>query len=400
MKPRIRVLKCILDSRFGGPHRRSFAIARQLRAEGVETVFLFGHRGCLLDGIDDFEHHYLKHLQFMMRKHPVLNLFLFLVYLPLNVLRIRRLIKTRRIDVVDVDGVTNTVPALTGRLCGVPVIWCYNDHPPAPVKRLLLPWLDWLSTRVVVQGERLRRLRTSSHPRLQAKTIILYPGIDLNRFDPARSDASTRQRLRRQWGIPPESPLVGVVGNVNRVKGHTYFIQAAHQVKQRIPHAKFVIVGRRIDTDPGCWEGLQSLTAELGLTDDLVFADYQEDIPGVLSTLDVFVLCSILESCPNVVLEAMAMKVPIVATDVGAVAELLGEGEAGVIVPPRNADAIANAILIWLTNPAPEVAAVTDRARKRVETLFELGRMARLQLELYEVLAGHGRIVPNRHPNE
>jgi glycosyltransferase involved in cell wall biosynthesis len=383
MEPRIRVLKCILDSRFGGPHRRSLAIARRLREQGVETLFLFGYRGSRLEGHDDFEQCYLSHLHFMARKHPALNLFLFLCFLPFNVLRIRRLIKSKHIDVVDVDGVTNTVPALTGRLSGVPVLWCYNDHPPASVRRLLLPLLERLAARVVVQGERLRQSRTASRPRLHAKTTVLYPGIDLGRFDPTRCTPAARQQLRRQWGVAPDSPLVGIVGNVNRLKGHTYFIEAAGQIARQTPNARFAIVGRRIDSDPGCWEGLQNLIARLGLSRKVIFTDYQEDIPAVLSALDVFVLSSILESCPNVVLEAMAMRIPVVATDVGAVSELLGDGEAGILVPLRDAEAIARGVLACLARPAGEIQAVTDVARKRVETLFELDKIARLQLELY-----------------
>ncbi len=388
MEPRIRVLKCILDSRFGGPHRRSFAIARRLREQGVETVFLFGYSGSRLDGLDDFEHHYLSHLQFMMRKHPIINLVLFLCFLPLNIVRVRRLIKSRHIDLVDVDGVTNTVPALAGRLCGAPVVWCYNDHPPAPVRALLLPWVRLLATRVIVQGEGLRRARTGSRRWLDARTVVLHPGVDVHRFDPCRCAPAVRQQLRRQWGVPPESPLIGVIGNVNRLKGHTYFLEAAHQIKQRAARARFVIVGRRVDSNPGYWESLQNLTARLGLERELLFAGYQEDITAVLSALDVFVLSSVHESCPNVVLEAMAMRVPIVATNVGAVAELLGDGATGILVPPHDPGAIADAVLVCLNRPARDAQAVTNMARKRVETLFGLDRIAGLQLQLYEALPG------------
>jgi glycosyltransferase involved in cell wall biosynthesis len=386
MEPRIRVLKCILDSRFGGPHRRSLGVARQLRGHGVETIFLFGYRGSRLEGHDDFEQHYLGHLHFMARKHPVLNLILFLCFLPVNAFRVRQLIRSRHIDIVDVDGVTNTVPALTARLSGVPVLWCYNDHPPALVRKLLLPLVERWAARVVVQGERLRESRTASRPGLHAKTVVLYSGIDLGRFDPARYPPTVRQQLRRQWGVAPDSPLVGIVGNVNRLKGHTCFIEAAGQVVQQLPKARFAIIGRRIDSDPGCWEGLQSLIARLGLSGNVVFMDYQEDIPAVLSALDVFVLASNLESCPNVVLEAMAMKVPVVATDVGAVSELLGDGEAGIIVPSRDPPAMARGVLICLSRSARDTQTVTDVARKRVETLFELDKIGQLQLKLYNWL--------------
>jgi glycosyltransferase involved in cell wall biosynthesis len=390
MEARIRVLKCILDSRFGGPHRLGFSIARKLCTRGVETLFLFGYRGSRLEGHDDFEQHYFAHLHAVARKHPVINMLLFLCFLPVNIFRIWRLIKSRHIDVVDVDGTTNIVPMLAARLSGVPVVCCSNDHPPARVKFLLLPLLDWLTTRVIVQGERLRQSRTGSRPRLYAKTIVMHSCVDTAQFDSARWAPTARQELRRKWGVPPNDPLVGIVGNVNRLKGHKYFIEAAAQVKQRVTNAKFAIIGRRIDSDPGYWEDLHALIAQLGLGQDLIFTGYQENIPAVLNALDVFVLASVLESCPNVVLEAMAMKVPVVATDVGAVAELLGDGEAGIIVPPRDSGAIAEAVLQCLTKPADEIQVVKDTARNRVETEFALDRIAQRQMDLYEELSSLG----------
>ena len=122
---------------------------------------------------------------------------------------------------------------------------------------------------------------------------------------------------------------------MNRFKGLTYFIEAAGRIKSRVPSAKFVIVGRKLDTDPGYWDHLQQLTEQLGLKQDVVFTGFREDVPAILSALDVFVLASIEESCPVALLEAMAMKVPVVATDVGAVSEMVLHGRTGFVVPPR-----------------------------------------------------------------
>jgi glycosyltransferase involved in cell wall biosynthesis len=353
----------------------------------VETVFLFGHKGGCPDRMEGCEHYYLRHIQFMTRKHPVVNLLLFLCFLPLNVVRIRRLIKSKSIDIVDIDGIANTLPAMAARLSRVPILWYFNDpYLPAPVRRLILPWVTRLSARVVVQGECFKSSQTSLYPRLRDKTVVLYPGVDLDRFNPDRVDASVREGLRQQWGIPPDCTLVGTIGNLNQVKGHIHFIEAARQIKQQSPRTRFLVVGRRLDSAPGYWELLQELTTRLGLTHDIVYVDFQEDVPAVLKTLGIFVLPSLLESCPNAVLEAMAMKVPVVATDVGAVAELLDEGRMGTLVPPGDATAIAGAVLACLERSAGEIKIVTDAARKRVETQFGLDKIARLQLQVYETL--------------
>lgn len=352
-------------------------------------MFLFGDKGRGPGSADAAEHLYLKHLQFMRREHAAANLLAFFWSLPSNVARIRRLIQSRRIDIVDVDGITNPVPALAARRERVPILWYYNEpHVPKPVVRLMLPLVTRLSSRVVVQGQKLKEARTRSSEKLRAKTVVLYPGIDTARFHPSRYDGRTRREVREQWGVSSDGPLIGTVGN-HRWKGHTYFIEAAKRVKARIPDAKFVIVGLKLDTDRGYAKHLRQRTAQLGLQDDIIYAGFRDDIPKVLSALDVFVLSSIWESCPNVVLEAMAMQVPVVATDVGAVSELVVHGRTGLVVPARDPDALAEAVLAYLTRPARQVRDMAEAARKRVETEFEIARIAWQQQQVYETLVQH-----------
>lgn len=386
MNGRLRILRCIADPRFGGPHRLSFAIAERLQAEGIETVFLFGPRTDEPGPPCPFEHFHLRHLLFLRRRRPLLNLLAFLLWLPWNLWCIRKIIRSGRIDVVDVDGALNLVPALAARLCRVPVLWCYNDHLPGPVRFVLLPLVARLATRIVIQGECLRHTRAASHPMLQQKAAVLHTGTDTTVFDPDRYGPEARRRVREHWQIAPTCPLIGTIGNVNPFKGHEDFLRAAARIKERAGDARFIIVGRRLTTAPGYWEHLQQLTVELGLRADVIYTGFCDDIPSTLAALDVFVLSSICESCPNVVLEAMAMKVPVVATDVGAVSELVADGRTGTIVPPHDPDAIAAAVLDHLARTPEQVEAMTDAARQRVLAEFSLDRIARQQQALYIAL--------------
>lgn len=383
-EPRIRVLYCILDSRFGGPHRLAQTMGRQLRQYGVETFFLLGRKSRDVWRPDDFGSFVCRHIQCFTRHHPLWNLAAFCGLLPGNLRRIRRFIHVNDIDVVHVDGVTNFVPALAARLSKTAVVWHYNDHPHRPLKWLLLRLVRSLSSAVIVQGEKLREARTGSDAKLRGKTHVLYPGVDLQEFDPARYDREARTRLRRELGVPPDVPLVGIVGNLNPLKGHPYFIQAAQRVKEQVTDARFLVVGRELNTNPQYGARMRQLAAECGLEDDLIFAGFREDVAAILSLLDVFVLASIRESCPNVVLEAMAMGVPVVATDVGAVSEIVVPGQTGWIVPPRDAEAIAAAVLACLTMPREQARNMVVTARKRVESTFRADIMAQHQYQVYE----------------
>ncbi len=384
----MKVLYCILDNRFGGPHRRACAAAYWLRQHALETVFLLGHKSGPVWKPDGFPTFPLRHIQCFSRRHPLLNLLRFCAILPLNLLKIRRIIRSNHIDVVHIDGVTNFVPALAARLTRTPVVCHYNDHLPRLLQWFLLPLVTALSEKVIVQGEKLKAARTQGRPKLAAKTSVIYTGLDTSQFDPTKVDTQSRRELREELGIPVACPLIGTIGNLNRFKGHVYFLEAARQIKTKVPDAKFLIVGRKLETDAAYWEQLQQLTADLGLREDIVFAGFQGNIPAILSILDVFVLSSVLESCPCVLLEAMAMKAPVVTTDVGAAPELVIQGQTGRVVPTRDAPALAQAVLDSLAASPEQTRTMVEAARKRVEMEFGIDRIAAQQRLVYESL-GH-----------
>jgi glycosyltransferase involved in cell wall biosynthesis len=381
----MRVLYCILDNRVGGPHRLALTVSRHLRQHDIETLFLIGRKTddpWQPDGVEVFQ---LAHIQGFQRRAPLLNLARFLCLLPYNLLRIRRIIRSNSIDIVHVDGVTNFVPALAAALGRTPVVWTYNDYIAPALRRLLMPMVARLADRIIIQGERIRERCPRNHRRLEQKLTILPSAVDPQEFDPQSFTATDTEALRTEFQVATDHALVGTIGNINAMKGHDYFIEAAGRIKQRRPNTTFLIVGRQLDTASDYWGKLQALLDRLGLRDDVIFTGFRTDIARILNALDVFVLPSILESCPVVVLEAMAMKVPVVATDVGAVSELIGTGT-GFLVPPQDAGAIAEAVVACLAMPGADRAAMTDAARKRVETDFAVDTIAYQQKCIYEGL--------------
>jgi glycosyltransferase involved in cell wall biosynthesis len=386
----MKVLYCIMDNRCGGPHRRAHAVAQRLSKYGIETLFLTGYKGGETWRPDGFPSYICKRIQCFRRRRPISNLAVFIAVLPYTLWRLCRIIKSNDVDIVHVDGVTNFVPALAARLSGRPVVWLYNDYVPGPLRPVLIPLLTRLATTVLVQGRSIKDLHMAGNPALREKTVVLPSGVDTRRFTPDEHGPERRRRIRQELGLPADCTLIGTIRNVNRFKGITYFLEAAGRIKQRLPSARFAVVGSKLDTDPGYWDHLQQLTEQLGLRQDVVFTGFREDIPEVLSALDVFVLASIEESCPVALLEAMAMKVPVVATDVGAVSEIVDDGRTGFVVPPRDGAAIAEAVVRCIEMPGDQARQTIEAARHRIETVFTIDIIAEQQKRVYESLVPAG----------
>jgi len=382
----VKILCCISDNRFGGPHRRSSGVARRLRNYGIETFFLFGKRGEETVPIDDFDCFSIRYAQGIRRKGTILNLFMFFCYMPYNILKIRKIIKSNSIDIVHINGSMNIVPALAAAINRTPVVWHYNDWFPEHFRNIFSPLGVIFADKIIVAGKKIGEHYLRDNTRLWKKAAIIHTGVDTNEFNPALFDSRVRRRIRAEFKIAPGCLLVGTIGNINSYKGHTYFIESSKKIKDVIKNVKFLIVGSRLDTRSSYWCKLQDLISELGLQDDVIFTGFRSDIAEILFVLDVFVLSSVREACPNVVLEAMAMSVPVVATDVGAVSEQVINGQTGILVQPLDSAAIADAVLTYLQKPREETEEMLNKAHKRIENTFSLSTISEQQKNIYEAL--------------
>lgn len=168
-----------------------------------------------------------------------------------------------------------------------------------------------------------------------AKVVDVGAGIDVGRFAWAPPD----ERLAAELGLAGHQ-VVGIVAKLSPVKGHEWFLESAARIARERADARFLIVG-----DGPRRSELEGLARALGVADKVVFAGARDDVPALLRLMNVFVLSSVSEGAPNVVMEAMAAGVPVVATDVGGVSDAVGGPSSAVLVPPRDADAMARGVL-------------------------------------------------------
>ncbi|MCD6336528.1 MAG: glycosyltransferase family 4 protein [Candidatus Latescibacteria bacterium] len=171
---------------------------------------------------------------------------------------------------------------------------------------------------------------------------VIPNGINLSEY-PLYTD---RFEVRSELTIPADALVIGTVGRLKSQKGHTFFLEAARRIGAVHPQANFLIVG------DGPERGrLIAQAEESGIADRVHFLGYREGVPRPLGTMDVFVFPSLFEGLPNALLEAMAMARPVVATRIPGVTEVIQDGQSGLLVPPRDSEALAEAVLDMLAHP-------------------------------------------------
>lgn len=220
---------------------------------------------------------------------------------------------------------------------------------------------------------------------------VIHNGVDTDRFRP---DRSARAAVRGGLGLDHEF-AVGFVGRWHPAKDIGNFLRAAAKVAQRSPGARFVVVGAGLS---GANAELVGLARRYGLIDRLVLLGQRDDVPQIMNAIDVLVLSSQNEACPLVVGEAMACGTPVVATDVGDVAEILGG--TGLVVPPRDPDRLADAVARMAGLPDSARQSLGAAARERVQARFALPVVVAEYIKHFqEVLArGRPRVQPSDGP--
>ena len=207
------------------------------------------------------------------------------------------------------------------------------------------------------------------------KFVTIHSGIDLAYFRSVRVDPAVK---RKELGLPPEGPIVGTVGRLVPIKGLEWLLKAAPRVLAEFPQACFVIIG-----DGPMLGELRELTAILGIGLRVVFLGAREDVPECLAAFDLFVLPSLNEGMGRVLLEAMAVGCPVVATRVGGIPDIVADRTTGLLVPPRDDRALAEAILTLLRDRSRRVA-YGEAARRHVDGRFDVETMVRNIERLYD----------------
>lgn len=299
--------------------------------------------------------------------------------------RIARLIDRESADLLHLHnapgGFWGTLAAACARR-RVPIVrtehrpWQPHDLPGS--HRALYPLLARRAARIICVSDYVRSSYETRFPRLAGRMATVPNGVRLDAFD----DLPAKHEARAVFKLPPDTPIVGTIGRLVPVKNHRLLIDAFARVHERTPDAHLAILG-----DGPLGASLATHAADLRLSNDISFVKSSPSAEVFLRCLDVFALSSDSEGMPLTLLEAMAAGVPVAATGVGGIPEVIEDGTDGRLAPPSEPEPLARAISALLSHPA-DAAEMGRRGRRKVERQYCAARTVRETERIYSELLG------------
>ena len=213
------------------------------------------------------------------------------------------------------------------------------------------------------------------------RIVAIRNGMDVKRFDEAVDVGAVRAGL----GISDDDRVAILIGRFAPRKGHTFALRALAQASERVPGLRMLFAG-----DGELEDELKAEAQELGLGERVVFAGFRRDVPQLLAASDALILPSESECLPLVILEAMAARRPVIATDVGGISEAIDDGATGLMVRPRDAEGLADALVEVLGDPE-RARSMGLAGRAKVEAEFSLDACSAAVFAVYDDLLTKGR---------
>jgi len=368
----IRILKFLTLFAVGGTERQFVYMAKNLnRSQFDVRIGCHSRRGEFLKDIES--------MNLPVAEYPIRSL-----YSPAMLReqwRLTQNLKAQDVRLVHAWGFYSNVFAVpAARLAGCVSVasvrdtGVFTEH--ARLKTMAQTWACRMADRIIVNSAAVR-------------DSLLGLGINERRIEivpngvviPPAQRGERDFPIRRELGIPATAPVVAVVSRLNPGKGIEYFLRALVRVSERVPTARYLIIGSSY-FDPAYKSRLEKLASDLTLGDRVIFTGERHDIPELLREVDLSVLPSLSEGLSNSLLESMAAELPVVATNVGGNPEIVLDQITGLLVPPRDPVALGDAMIYILQSP--QVARQFGKAGyERVKDKFSLESSVHRTEDLY-----------------
>jgi glycosyltransferase involved in cell wall biosynthesis len=320
---------------------------------------------------------------------PQYNVDIASFYRPVSLVRILRFARFLRREGIDILQIhfrdSNIAGTIAAKIARVPVVLATRRNAGYwhnPLELGLLKLLNPGASRFVVNSKAVKRHVQDVEGIPPEKIELIYNGVVLDAF--RADDASVREKVRTELGIPANNPVVILVGNLRPVKAIDVFLESVRMVATEHPEAHVVIVGEGSER-----EKLEGMTRSLWLSERVHFLGSRTDVPRLLNASDVGVLSSSSEGLSNAIIEYMAAGLPVVCTAVGGNPELVTDDVNGYVVPVGDSEAMATAMKKLLANPS-RARELGLRGRALADELFDVSRCVARTESFYERLVVGG----------
>lgn len=378
MHKKIRILAVVFHNAFAGAQTRILSLTPLLDKDSIETIFMIpDEEGPFESAAADVGSvhripHFRPRLPTSISK--TFASVTWLLVLPITIYRIRKILKAEQIDIVHVNGLLCLHAPIAARLSGIPVVWyLLSDMYPAWLVFFLMPLVRLLSSKLIFESERTARYYRTNLERNQDALLIPEP-VDLNKFKFVPSSGEIR------------SLRLGSVGNLSPRKGYHLLLNTMPRLVSFFQNATLKIAGAKVDQEYYTQLKRSLRVLELENHVELVGGIEPDEVFDFLRQLDVFVLPSLAEGTPLAIIEAMAVGLPVVASNVGGVSDLVHDGETGILVSPGDTDELIDAI-IRLGQEHELRRKMGCNARKVVESQYSLSSSHYAHVALYRSLA-------------
>ena len=324
------------------------------------------------------------------------NMMAFALHYRRTVATARQLIREMRPDIVHLNTSVLLPVAVGVKQTSTPLVWHVRESagPNPAIRGWHVGRIRSLSDFIIANSHYVARDYLGSTP-----VAVIHNALDRDRFTP--SGEETQTRIRVELDIPKEFPVIGIIGGVQATKGHYFLVEAANSVVRDVPNARFLVVAggvgggytssikgrikRLLGVPLDNLRRMQRLLRRAGLQEHFVFSGFRMDIPEMLSAMDVLVFPSLVpEGFGRPLIEAMAMRRPVVATDIGPTREIVGDG-AAVLVRPGDAAGLASA-LVSILKDRELAERLANTGRHRFLEHFEMDAMIAKVEDVYEQL--------------
>jgi glycosyltransferase involved in cell wall biosynthesis len=381
MSKKVRVAHVITRLCKGGAQENTFHTVRLANTDRFEVDLIsgptFGDEGSIEETVADAGIPVLHEPRLLRRPAPLSDW--------LTLRRLTRRFQEGRYHIVHSHtSKAGFLARLAAERAGVPIVVhtphgnIFHGYFSSPLTRLFV----WMERHAARRTDRIIELTAGGVEEYLAEGIgqrdqfrVIFSGIDT---EPYTKSIQRRNSTRESLSVDENTLLVGGVGRLETVKGFTYLVEAAQEVADKVPDVKFIVAGQG-----SLHKALSDQAAHLD--DRFQWLGLREDVPAVMAALDILVVPSLNEGMGRILLEAGAAETPVVASKVGGIPDIVDDGETGLLVPPRDADAIARAI-VELAKAPERRRLMGATARAKVTPNFSLENMVKQIEDLYEEL--------------